>query len=53
MASVLAYQATWSNVNLSKVLCDIHLRANSQEVLMNSICNMCSEITLKKLLAFS
>ena len=34
-------------INSSKVFCGIHLRAVSQEVLMNLIHNMCSEITLK------
>ena len=37
---------TWSNVNLTaKVFCGIHMRAISQEVVMNLICNMCSEVT--------
>ena len=41
---------TWIDVDLSsKVFCGIHLRAISQEVLMNMIRNMCSEITLLKL----
>ena len=41
------YQAiTWTNVDLwSKVFCGIHLRAFSQEVLMNLIHNMCLDIT--------
>ena len=34
----------------SKVFCSLHLRAISKEVLMNLIRNMCSEITLSKLL---
>ena len=33
----------------SKVFCGIHLRAISQEALMNLICNICSEITILKL----
>ena len=42
---------TWTNVDLSsKVIRDNHLRAISQEVLMNLIHDMCSEITLSKLL---
>ena len=37
---------TWTNVDLSsKVFCGIHLRGISQEVLMNLIHNMWSEIT--------
>ena len=40
---------TWTNVHLSSnSLCGIHLRVISQEVLMNLICIMCSEITLLK-----
>ena len=42
---------TWTKVDLSsKVLCDIHMRAISQEVLMNLIRSFCSKITLLKLL---
>ena len=37
---------TWTNVYLlSNVFCGIHLIANSQEVLMDLICNMWSDIT--------
>ena len=32
--------------------CDIHLRAISQEVLMNLICNKCSKITFMKFLSY-
>ena len=42
---------TWTNVSSSKVIYGIHLRAISQEVLMNLICNitiMCCEIPLLK-----
>ena len=40
----------WTSVDLSsKMFCGIHLRAISQEVLMNLISNMCSEITLLNL----
>ena len=35
-----------------KGACGIHLRATSQEVLMNLTCNMCSDITLVKLLSY-
>ena len=42
---------TWTNVDISsEVFRGIHIIAISQEVLMNLICNMCSEITLLKLL---
>ena len=34
----------------SKVFCSIHLRAVSEEVLVNLICNLCWNITLLKLL---
>ena len=39
---------TWTNVDSSKIFPVIHLIAISQEVLMNLICNKCSEITLSK-----
>ena len=36
----------WTNADLSsKVFCDIHPRAISQEVLLNLICKMCFGIT--------
>ena len=41
---------TWANIDLSSmVICDIHLREISQEILINLIGNMCSDITLLKL----
>ena len=44
---VWRYQAiAWTNIySLSKVLCVAHLKAILQEVFMNFICNICSEIT--------
>ena len=48
LAQVMAWcqTITWTNVDLSsKVFCGIHLRPISQEVQMNLIQNMCSEIT--------
>ena len=37
---------TLTNINLSpNVSCGLHLKAISQEMLMNLICNICSEIT--------
>ena len=40
-----------TNVNMSLVwFCDINMRANLQFVLINFICNLCSEIKLLKLL---
>ena len=43
------YQAiTWTSEDFSsKVFCGIHLRAISQEMLINFTCNMCLEIALK------
>ena len=47
----MAQAISWTNVGLLlKVFGGIHLRAISQEVLMNFICNVCYEITLMKLL---
>ena len=37
---------------LSKMFCGIHLKAISQEMLMNLICSGCLEITLLKSLAY-
>ena len=43
----------WTNVDLSsKVFCGIRLRASSQEVLINLIRNMCTEITTWNLLPY-
>ena len=43
---------TWTKVDLSSNgFCGIQIRANSQEVLMNLIHNMCSKITLLKSLS--
>ena len=43
---------TQTNIDLSsKVFCDIHLRAISQEVPINQIHNMCSKIPLLKALS--
>ena len=40
---------TWTNVHLSSnVYCGIPVRAISQEVHMDLICDMCSEITILK-----
>ena len=41
----------WIDADLSSVACcGIHMKAISQEVLINSICEMCSKITLLKLI---